>query len=178
MEIVLATLITLMIFGSIYSLYAKDLLSAVISWGIVGFGLVIAFLILQAPDLAIVQLVVEVITLIIMIAVILDSTKKELKSQINIKSIAYLVSIIVFASFLFYYFYNVTQDLNVFGDHTLRMSAEYLKDNGAPTGSANMVTGVIFDFRGYDTLGEATILLTAAVGVITILRIRARKKLI
>ena len=70
MELYLIIILVLMILGSIYSLNAGDLLSAVISYGIVGFGLVLAFLFLQAPDLAIVQVVVEVATLIIMIATI------------------------------------------------------------------------------------------------------------
>ncbi|MCK7535773.1 MAG: hypothetical protein MZV63_34675 [Marinilabiliales bacterium] len=38
------------------------------------------------------------------------------------------------------------------------------------TGSANLVTGVVFDFRGYDTLGEAVVLVTAVLGVLTILQ--------
>ena len=74
MEIYLIIMLALMILGSIYSLHANDLLSAVISYGIVGFGLVISFLLLQAPDLAIVQVVVEIITLVIMIAVIKNTT--------------------------------------------------------------------------------------------------------
>jgi len=38
------------------------------------------------------------------------------------------------------------------------------------TGAANLVTSVILDFRGYDTLGEATVLFTAVMGVIVVLR--------
>ncbi len=34
----------------------------------------------------------------------------------------------------------------------------------------NAVTAVVFDYRGYDTLGEATVLFTAVVGVALILR--------
>ena len=59
MEIILSILLVFMIIGAIYALYAKDLLSALISCGIVGYGLVICFLLLKAPDLAIVQIVVE-----------------------------------------------------------------------------------------------------------------------
>ncbi len=56
------------------------------------------------------------------------------------------------------------------------MSGAYLSKGAENTGSANLVTGVIFDFRGYDTLGEATILFTAVIGVLTVLRLRGRKK--
>jgi multisubunit Na+/H+ antiporter MnhB subunit len=37
-------------------------------------------------------------------------------------------------------------------------------------GANNAVTSVVFDYRGFDTLGEATILFAAVVGVIVIFR--------
>ncbi|MFP4018439.1 MAG: hydrogenase subunit MbhD domain-containing protein, partial [Bacteroidales bacterium] len=67
MEILLSVILGFMIIGAIFALHANDLLSAVIAQGIVGYGLVICFLHLKAPDLAIVQIVVETITLIIMV---------------------------------------------------------------------------------------------------------------
>ncbi len=36
--------------------------------------------------------------------------------------------------------------------------------------TSNVVTAVVFDYRGYDTLGEATVLFTAVVGVALVLR--------
>lgn len=33
------------------------------------------------------------------------------------------------------------------------------------TGANNIVTAVVFDYRGFDTLGEATVLFTAVLGV-------------
>ncbi len=41
------------------------------------------------------------------------------------------------------------------------------------TGTNNGVTAIVFDYRGFDTLGEATILFTAVAGVIMLFR---RKK--
>ncbi|MBN2065672.1 MAG: hypothetical protein JW771_02565 [Candidatus Thermoplasmatota archaeon] len=38
------------------------------------------------------------------------------------------------------------------------------------TGANNAVTSVVFDYRGFDTLGEATILFTAVAGVILVFR--------
>ena len=38
------------------------------------------------------------------------------------------------------------------------------------TGANNGVTSVVFDYRGFDTLGEATILFTAVAGVILVFR--------
>jgi multisubunit Na+/H+ antiporter MnhB subunit len=38
------------------------------------------------------------------------------------------------------------------------------------TGTNNGVTSVVFDFRGFDTLGEATILFSAVAGVLLVFR--------
>ncbi len=34
----------------------------------------------------------------------------------------------------------------------------------------NIVTSIVFDFRGYDTLGEATVLFAAVMGIASVLR--------
>lgn len=175
MELTISILIGFMIIGAIFAIHAKDLLSAVIITGIVGYSLVIAFLLLKAPDLAIVQIVIETITLIIMVAVVLDSTREELKLKSDYKTITNTVLSVIFGAVLLYFFVQATSNLDVFGDHTLRMSDAYVNQASEKTGSLNLVTGVLFDFRGYDTLGEATILFAAALGVLTILRIKGKK---
>jgi multisubunit Na+/H+ antiporter MnhB subunit len=175
MWILLIVILVLMIGGAIFSLEARDLLSAVIAYGIVGFGLVIAFLLLQAPDLALVQIVVEAITLIIMIAVILNSTREEIGRRSRVTAV-YVVCAIIFAGLFLYFFNRVTGSLSEFGGRALRMSQAYIQPGADTTGSANLVSGVIFDFRGYDTLGEATILFTAVIGVLTVLRLKGRKE--
>jgi multisubunit Na+/H+ antiporter MnhB subunit len=175
MEIYLIIMLVLMILGSLFSLNAKDLLSAVVSYGIVGFGLVIAFLLLQAPDLAIVQVVIEIITLVIMIAVIKNTTQAEEKKEFSFSAIIYLAAILFFIAVFFIAFDKATGTLTSFGEHFFRMSEAYVK-GAETTGSANLVTGIVFGFRAYDTLGEATVLFTAVIGVLTILRVKGKKK--
>ena len=99
MEILLIIILSLMILGAIYALQAKDLLSAIVSYGIVGFGLVICFLLLRAPDLAIVQIVIEIITLIIMIAVIINTSREEVKEKIPKSAVIYYILGLVFLSY-------------------------------------------------------------------------------
>ncbi|MEG1632604.1 MAG: hypothetical protein RR314_00985 [Oscillospiraceae bacterium] len=45
-----------------------------------------------------------------------------------------------------------------------------VKANLDKTQAVNNVTAVVFDFRGYDTIGESFILLTAITGALVILR--------
>jgi multisubunit Na+/H+ antiporter MnhB subunit len=45
-----------------------------------------------------------------------------------------------------------------------------IKNTQGQTGADNGVTSVVFDYRGFDTLGEATVLFTAVAGVIMLFR--------
>jgi multicomponent Na+:H+ antiporter subunit B len=51
----------------------------------------------------------------------------------------------------------------------------YLADSIKDTGVPNVVTSVLADYRGYDTLGETTVIFTAGIGVLLLLH-RARRR--
>jgi multicomponent Na+:H+ antiporter subunit B len=46
----------------------------------------------------------------------------------------------------------------------------YLADTIKETNVPNVVTSVLADYRGYDTLGETTVIFTAGIGVMLLLR--------
>lgn len=175
MDLAISIIVGFMILGALYAIHAKDLLSSVIACGIVGYSLVICFLLLKAPDLAIVQIVVDTITLIIMVAVVLDSSKEESYSKLDIQGYISTITGILIIVILLYFFAVSIQSLDVLGKSTLRMAEYYIEGAARKTGSANLVTGVVFDFRGYDTMGEAVVLVTAVLGVLTILRLKGKK---
>ena len=50
------------------------------------------------------------------------------------------------------------------------MDDYFIQHGQEQTGGNNIVTDVVFDFRGFDTLGEATILFTAVASVVMIFR--------
>jgi len=52
----------------------------------------------------------------------------------------------------------------------------YLERGLEETGVPNIVTAVLASYRGYDTLGETTVVFTAGIGVITLLRRRRRRE--
>lgn len=65
--------------------------------------------------------------------------------------------------------------IHPFGSPTNSEMDQYIIDNTVEeTGSNNGVTSVVFDYRGFDTLGEATVLFTAVASVIMLFR-RLRK---
>jgi multisubunit Na+/H+ antiporter MnhB subunit len=172
MELAISVITGLMIIGALYAIHAKDLLSSVIACGIVGYSLVICFLLLKAPDLAIVQIVVDTITLIIMV---LDSSREEKYSKPDTRGYFSAAAGILLILIFLWFFIDSIQQLDVLGKSSLRMAGPYIEGAAQKTGSANLVTGVVFDFRGYDTLGEAVVLVTAVLGVLTILRLKGKK---
>ncbi len=176
MTTILLPLILLMILGAFVALEAASLLSSVILLGIVGFSLSAAFLILQAPDLAIVQIVVETLSLILFIAVILRTTAEDANARKRGGLPHYLVAGVFVIGFMLTASWAVGC-MPPFGRPSLRMAEAYLSPDVLlrPTGAANLVAAIILDFRGYDTLGEATVLFTAVMGVLAVLRKTGRK---
>ncbi len=174
MELAISIVTGFMILGALFAIHAKDLLSSVIACSIVGYSLVICFLLLRAPDLAIVQIVVDTITLIIMVAVVLNSSREEAYTKLDGRGyVGAVASILLIAALLYFYTVSISS-LDELGTSSLRMAKYYIEGAAEKTGSANLVTGVVFDFRGYDTMGEAVVLVTAVLGVLTILRIKGK----
>ena len=52
----------------------------------------------------------------------------------------------------------------------------YLADSVKETMVPNVVTSVLADYRGYDTLGETTVIFTAGIGVLLLLKGRRRRR--
>lgn len=160
-------LLLFMVFAAIVAVEVEDLLSSVIAVGAVGLGLSLAFLVLKAPDLAITQLVVEILCLIILIRA---TIRKDLPLIKDGRWFFNTVSTLLFVGFFLMLAYFALQELPRFGAPVMRVAQEYLQRGFKETGAANLVASVILDFRAYDTLGEATVLFTAVIGVLALVR--------
>jgi len=51
-----------------------------------------------------------------------------------------------------------------------QMDNYFLENGQEETGSNNIVSSIVFDYRGLDTLGEATVLFTAVTGIVLLFR--------
>ena len=169
----LQILLIFMIIGALIAVKAKDLLSSVIALGVVGLGLSLAFLILKAPDLAIAQLVVEILCVIILIRA---TIKKDLLFSTSgrwfFNTVVTFVFLVVFLSFAYF----CIKDLPEFGKPIMKVAQFFLTQGLRQTGATNLVSSVVLDYRAYDTLGEATILFTAVLAVMALMRKVGRKK--
>lgn len=92
------------------------------------------------------------------------------------KMIAFVGFIIVFA-FLFL----TALELRPFGEPEKNdvgatpMDDHFIANGQNETGSNNIVTSIVFDYRGFDTLGEATVLFTAVTGIFVLFGRRVKK---
>lgn len=68
-----------------------------------------------------------------------------------------------------------TLDMPHYGDpnapiHLGEPATRYIKKSPEEIGVPNIVTSVLASYRGYDTLGETTVIFTAGIGVLLLLR--------
>jgi len=173
-DIWLIFLLSFMILGSIVALEIKDILSSIVSIGVVGLAVSTAFLLLQAPDLAIVQFLFEIFALIILVRAFIRKDYHNLEPARLDRLTTALTTLTLIAVFAFSI--HVFKDLPEFGRPALTTAQYYIDNAGKQVRSANIVSAVVLDYRAYDTLGEVTVLFTAILGTLTILRVRKAKK--
>ncbi|MDO8536352.1 MAG: DUF4040 domain-containing protein [Candidatus Omnitrophota bacterium] len=162
-----------MIAAAVIAVEVKDLLSSVVAVGAVGIGLSMAFLVLKAPDLAIMQLVVEILSLIILVRATIH---RDLPFSVSGRWAFNTVSTIFFILLFLACAYVSLLNLPGFGVSQLReLSKFYIDEGKALTGAENIVESIAVRFRAYDSLGEATAIVVATIGVLAIARKVSKK---
>lgn len=175
-EVIVSALILLMVVAAILVVEAPNLLFSVVSVGAVGFLLAIAFLFLGAPDVAIVQIAVEAISLVILIRATIGRDVVPARRHTGLVGMVAAVTVL---AALGLFGVRAFIDFPELGHSVMQRVSEapsntYLQQSLTDTGAPNVVTAVLLDFRAYDTLGEATVLFCAVLGALTILRRKTR----
>lgn len=167
METILVGFAVFLLLGSVAALAMRNLLSAVITVGLVGMGLSILFLLLGAPDIAITQVVVEVIVVTVMIRV---TTRTADEERGRPRSLAAVVAGVGAVLVLVGAALAAFASLPAFGAARAVPADWYLAHAERATGATNVVTAILLDFRGYDTLGEVTVIVAAIAGALVVAR--------
>jgi multicomponent Na+:H+ antiporter subunit B len=173
-DIWLGWLLGIIIIASIACLEMKSILSSLVTLGVVGLLVSFSFLILQAPDLALVQFVYEILVLSMVVIVMTGAESKEAGLEIadNVThqalTVLVLVPILIFGYFAF-------KELPVFGQPLMRVSKKYIDLGAKESGISNIVAAIALNFRVYDTLGEAAVIVAGVLGAITIMRKAGRR---
>lgn len=174
-------LLLFILIAAIIAVETDNLLSAVICVGAIGFGGSLMFLFLRAPDIAITQIVVEVLGLIILIRATIARDLTFITGDREffgmVVSIVVILAILIGAITIFSSSRQFEFGTPIFAKAPDAASQTYIRDGLQKTGAANLVASVILDFRAYDTLGEATVLFTSIIGATVILRKKSKKLL-
>ncbi len=139
---------------------ARRRFTAVLYLGAVGYGIAVLFVLQGGPDLALTQFLVETLSLVIFVFVLrrlpARFTKRPLRAgQFLRAGIATAVGVFVAAAIL------------IAGQARTRPPASqaYLDQALPEGGGKNVVNVILVDFRGFDTLGEISVLAVAAMGI-------------
>jgi multicomponent Na+:H+ antiporter subunit A len=150
---------------------ARSNIAAVLSLGTVGYGVALIYALFGAPDLAMTQFAVETLTVVIFVLVFHqlrggfgDLSGAGTKARDALVSAA--AGILVTTLVLF---------IGASGT-TSRLSAYFADAAPRLAHGRNVVNVILVDFRGFDTLGEITVLVTVAIGVGALLLIGRERR--
>ncbi len=136
---------------------------AVILVGVVGLVTSLTFVTLSAPDLALTQLSVEVVSTVLMLmglALLPAHTPQESRASRKWRDAVLAVAGGSGVAFIAYMF--LTRDYS-------SIAWYFLENSLVKGGGTNVVNVILVDFRGYDTFGEITVLGIAAIGVLALM---------
>lgn len=137
----------------------KQRLVALIPLGVVGLGVALLFARFSAPDLALTQLSVEVVTIILMLLALfyLPQYSRPIGSRV-VRWRDALLALLAGAGATVLTYAVMSRDF--------KSISHYFLTHSLPGGGGhNVVNVILVDFRGYDTFGEITVLALAALGI-------------
>lgn len=168
-EVVIALLA---IVAAVVTVRAERRLSAIISIGVVGVVVTLAFAFFGAPDLALTQLLIEVLTVVLLILVF---HRIPPRSHPKAPTLLHMRNLLIAAAMGFLGF---GLSLVAIGNPYAPSISDYFSLNSVPAAhGANIVNVILVDFRGFDTMGEITVLAIAAVGGYALLRASRLRRL-
>jgi multicomponent Na+:H+ antiporter subunit B len=171
--VIYGTLVLLLIVTALAIVRTRNLFAVVALGGIYSFMMALALLVLDAVDVSMTEASVGAGISTVLLLGTLYLTKLTEAPAVKFRIAPLLMVLATGATLL----YGVVH-LPPFGDpsspiHT-HVAPRYLNDVLRETGVPNAVTAVLASYRGYDTLGETTVIFTAGIGVLVLLRRRRR----
>ena len=169
-------LLLILVLIAVAAIHMKDLLACGVLLG--GYSLIMAVVWtkLNAVDVAFTEASVGagITTVLLMAAISRTKRKEDDPSAFRHKVQMFIIVLVSSAVFVF-----ALLDAPDFGDPNapanLHVAPRYIHESQHDTGVVNMVTAVLASYRGYDTLGETTVIFTAGMCLVMLLR-RSKKE--
>lgn len=171
---------------AIAAISSRDLLSSTIILGAYSLVMAVVWMRLNAVDVAFTEASVGAgMSAMLMIAALSRTKRGEgdydenqavrRSNEFDIRKASLFLVVLVTAGILVY----GTMDMPDFGDkdapaHT-HVAKRYIEKGYEETAELNMVSAVLASYRGYDTMGETTVIFTAGIAVILLLRRKKRE---
>lgn len=162
-------IVAVIIGGALSAARAESSMAAVLSLGTVGYGVALMFLSFGAPDLAMTQFSVETLTAVIFVLVFRHFPKFGVLSRKAIR-----VRDALIATGLGTLIASVVLFVGTSGTPS-RIAGYFVDEGPGRAHGRNIVNVILVDFRAFDTLGEITVLVTAAIGVHALLRLASER---
>lgn len=207
MQMFTCVLLIFLLICAIAVSFSKNLLNSIIIYMSFGVVMSIFWMILESPDLAITEAAVGAgITSILFFVTLkkIQAINAEVKGKDDdmiyeadfvlerphskvpsmtaklfkrLYRMMGLVFCVIFISFMI----SSVAELPIVGEADKpvnnEVSERYIEEGMKETGSVNLVTGMILDYRAFDTLGESHVLFVATVAVLILLRVDNKHKL-
>jgi len=157
--------------ASVYAvLRSQTYISSVLTLSILGFMVSIFYLLMDAPDLVMTQLVVESLSLIIFLLVLnkIPEYTKDISFSRKYRdlTISGTAGLMVFLSVI----YSTMEE-------TPAKLADYYINNALPgSGGSNVVNVILVDFRGLDTMGEISVIVMAGLAILMLFNMRGEQE--
>jgi multicomponent Na+:H+ antiporter subunit B len=173
MQLILFTaLLAFVVLAAGIAVLLRDVLSAIIALAGFSFGAAVVYVLLSAPDVALTEAAVGAGATTVLFLVTIVKTVRPSGERVfeRIRWGAVALSILLFGGLL-----ATLPSLPRVGDPTApvvagEVTSYYLEFAYPETGVENVVTAVLAAYRGFDTLGEATVVVAAGIAVLLVLR--------
>ena len=174
-EAVNIVLLGLLAITAVAAIRLHDLFAVVMMFGVYSLLAATVFVVLDAVDVAFTEAAVGVGKSTILMLATLGLVGRWERRPAHRPFLPLLVVVVTGAALIY-----GTLDMPHFGDPDApvhhHVAPRYLEKSPDEIGIPNVVTGVLASYRGYDTLGELTVIFTAGVGVLALLGIRRRRQ--
>lgn len=167
--LIIAVLLAMMAAVTLVIAAQRNLFAVVILSGIYSFLMASVLIALDAVDVAMTEAAVGAgISTVLLLSALYLSKGVEMK-PLHKPLLPLAVAVSTGAALVY-----GTFDLPAFSDPSApihqHVAPRYIEGALRETGVPNVVTAVLASYRGYDTLGETTVVFTAGIGVIALLR--------
>ena len=171
-------LLVILIGIAIAIIFDKDLLSCAIVYMGFSFFTMLLYILMGAADVAFTEAVIGVISTVYFILAIRSTDRWIREKGKKKKEWGRLLGLLLMGLVLTIIWMKI-DSLPVIGDVSsapnTHVSQTYIEDGYHVTGAKNIVTGILADFRGFDTLLETTVMLLSAMATSMILSNKLKK---